>query len=484
MNTLSCRTMLFIVSCLAFLSEASYARTYYFFPPEEDFNELFQAELIFPPDVSTPVIFMLTRKQKPDNLESTITFLRKNARYWIIPDQNNPINVYISGRKLTTLEFDTVPNTLIEWDGERDRQRVLLYKALQEKRDFLRYYAQQIDNEISAYMKNHYHEDYNKLLDLHTRFDKGLITIEELIASIIELALKYSIDLDMFPQVAAYYKTVIKTSPLQPHKYSQTLLMSEKEKLNSALIDMRAQFSTEEMEFLLDHVVQGHLGLSQYRHFMDLMKKYNLDISQLYPAYAGNILKLAWRAEFKTDAFQHQIESIVMSVNNYIAPKEEDDIIDRWIRFNELFMQFTNGPVTVEEYKYIGQIQPPAYTGTLPEYKKSLLKKLNDIWSDTVQKKTAETLQAFYKYVTIYQDDFAKIKESLQDNDSTVIILIGDPYDIEAYYFWFAGARNGAVIRITPTPIIKDLSNERYFELMRGKKSHFEKLLEGIGETE
>lgn len=470
-------TILFAVSAV----EAHY---YYFFPPEDEYADIFEPSLIRPPSQSYPLIFILTRHNAADNTESAITFLRKNKEYWTIPESNEEARSFITGRFIEGMSLRTsshsIPVQYIEWDQEAVNKRTVLFQAFNEKREYLRFHAARLDAILSRWMMQHYPPDYNNLQKLIRQFSIGNITIETFIEKLSELAQNNNIDIEQYPAIAACTKTLIHNPDISLH-YSTAQLTAEKNDFNTELLTMHDALSPEQMQLIIDHIIQGHLSLEQYKQFVDMMHAANIE---RYPVYSSHLCRLAWRSKMHTIQFQEELDSMVAALYLATHPGSELDEIKQWISFSDMLLKFTNGTITLSEYKFLGQMTTPSYSGDIPEHKKILLNELDAFWDDTLQKKLSEALQSFFKYVSLYRAEFTPIKEAAYDQKANVIFLIGDKYDEAAFFFWFALGPTGAVVRINPHTVVTDTDNERYFELMRGHKSHFEKLLEGIGDTQ
>ena len=152
-----------------------------------------------------------------------------------------------------------------------------------------------------------------------------------------------------------------------------------------------------------------------------------------------------------------------------------------WIVFVDTLSKFIGAEITYSDYKILSKPLLSFGGRDSQEKNRIVLDKISVVWTDFEQKKLSDALDVFNKYVNFSETDESNLKKVVAKDQSNMIILVGEEADVQPWLYWFSKDPVGVLLKVVP--IEPDEGGEnRYFELMRGEKSHFEKLLNGIGD--
>lgn len=459
----------------------------YIIPQEGRYTNLFDFDIAVPARAEKPVVFLVDTA-KPDRLTAVINHLRTYGHLWVALSTSVPATHLICSS-----EANGVPAIFDSWDiarhvikasGRQSAGLADLYQSLQLKKDFLRAPLEQLDAVVSAWEKEEYSYHYLQFTDLLAETRRGEVPVERYLYSLFQLMDEYEVPTEPYPILTLYrtaYLTDYSQKGVAPYVFEQ--IQRQQETFHTRLTRLSVQLSPADVDFLLETVVETKMRFADYKRFMALMNTIGIDIKGEYPAFHFRIYTQAWHDKLKTTQVQDEIRRATAALKDTLAPPRERLLLVEWNTYRKALKRFVDGYVTLEEYRIINQSPRFTRQGPLDDVTKRVIRDIEPIWTDTVQKKVSEAVRTFFSYTRLYEDDFKSLNRAVNDTSADTVFVIVQPQEVAAWRFWFSTEPTGGIIRIKIKPDQPEGDNN-YFKLMRGERSPFEKLLEGFGGTQ
>ncbi len=458
---------------------------YYVFPPKDDYENSFLPFILNPPQKDQPIIFYILKNDETENYINSATTIIKNGSKWFSSQFNSQEKFFITGIKYNDnnnfAESWEMPSYFIKWDQTKLQEKENLFRSLKLKKDFLSLPSSQLNRIISSEISKIYSDEYIRFDNAYRKFLYSQIPVEEFSSFLIYELDKNGIADDRFPNIAAFRKTAMENEGA-PIIYNELISKNQKEKFNSDIVKWSPQLDFEESQFLLNNIIQNKISLETYYNLLKLMDKIKVNYKNEYPEYFKYIFSLAWQNEFRKPSVQNELKCAINAVYAKLSPIDKNPVLEKIIKFNDSLFTFVTSEITYEEYKSLleGLVLNPETATDEPT--KKIITRIKGIWTEFTQKKLNESLDIYLNYNNLFKNDFNIISDKLNSNSSNLILIMGEDKEIPPFLFWFSHHYMGPFIKISSfnRQTNDNLGTERYFELMKGERSHFEKMLEGV----
>lgn len=451
---------------------------FYFFPDKNDYKEVFVPRLLALPSESYPVVFILPKKSK--NIDSIIPFLVSHGSKWVLPLSESKEKFFLAGRGIDDFVYSgDLAKHFYFFDKEKTGEFKQLFISLKIKKSNLNGSVYSLNKILSLWKKNDSSEIFFKFDKLISDFHSSKLSLEQFMGEFFPIMDELKINIGVYPKLMFYRDRFlkkdgkIKTPDITKVKYEQELF-------NSEITDLSSKLDIDDIQFFSKNVISNNLNLFSYQKFMLLMAKLGIPVKAKYPEYLRYLYYSAWREEMKKESFFGEINDAIRKVRVELL-SHEDTLVRDWIVFVDTLSKFIGAEITYSDYKILSK--PVLSFGSRDSQEKNrvVLDKISAVWTDFEQKKLSDALDVFNKYVNFSGTDESNLKKAIAKDQSNMIILVGEEADVQPWLYWFSKDPVGALLKVVP--IEPDEEGEtRYFELMRGEKSHFEKLLNGIGD--
>jgi|GEM_PF-3019448 len=459
---------------------------YYIYPAKDDYENSFSLFVLNPPLQSQPVVFYVLKNVESDSYINSATSIIKNGNKWLSGDFQSQPKFFITGIRFAknanfTDSWD-IPSYFIQWDNNKLMEKDALFRSLKLKKDFLSLPSSQLNRIITRAIPDFYSDDFVKFDIVHRKFQYSQIPVEEFLAVLLYELEKNEISMDSYPNIMTFKKLALENDGA-PITFNDLISKNQKEKFNSDIVNWSAKLNFDEAQFILNEIIQNKINLANYYKLVKLMDKIQADYKNQYPEYFKYLYTLAWRREFRKPIIQEELSDAINSVYAKLS-SNEDITMRKIILFNDALFKFAYGEITLADYKILGEGLNPDPAKTDNDRTKQIINRIRSIWTEFNQDKLKESLQVFYRYINLFKNDLNIIYDKLSADSSNIIIIIGEDKEIAPFLFWFSQYNTGPFIKTVPINknVTDNLGTERYFELMKGERSHFEKMLEGISD--
>ncbi len=466
--------ILFFLSFFLF-AKIGYSVDFCFLPDKNEYEDLFIPRLLVYPTKSYPVIFILSKKSK--NIDSIVSFLVSRTPQWVFPSTESKAKHFLSGRGDDDFAYmGDLPKYFYSFDKDRTSEFKQLFISLKIKKSKLNGAVYSLNKILSRWKKDNRSDTFWEFDKLVSDFHSSKVSPERFLYMFLPIMDKLKITTTAYSKLTffkdSFLEKNVKIQMPDPVKVKQ-----ERERFNSEITGLVSKLDSDDMLFFSKNVIPNNLDLLSYQKFMLLMAKLGISVKNEYPEYLRYLYYCAWRKEMKKESFFVEINDAINKVRLKLS-SDENPLISDWIVFVDTLSKFLSSEITYSDYKTL--------TRTVLSFKsqgedRSVLDKISVVWTDFERKKLSDALRVFDKYVNFSYADESNLKESIEKNDSNAVILVGDEIDVQPWLYWFSKKTSGAVFKMMPIEQ-EDEGETRYFELMRGEKSQFEKLLNGMGD--
>lgn len=459
---------------------------WYSFENNSEYEKIFAPRLIKKAEKPKPVVLFV--KKNDDNFDdvmSVLNYLCGNGSIFTCPAVSNPVFCFfgkISKEQKIYFEAQDAQKLFVSWDDLKIKETKKLYKSYHLKLEFLRSTVIKLDKILSSWKEKNLPARYLDYTDLKNSAGAGELSYADFLKRLFRLMDKLSVALDDYPQLYSYNEFVLKK--IDTLIYPQDQVMNERDMFHNELTKKSGEISSDEISFLLETVIENRMTMASFKDFMDLMRKIKMNFPKNYPAYYGSLYLKAWYNHLRSEQTQNEISACVMAVYNKVNPEKKFLLIEKWIEYKDALLDLLDGKISYDEYHLLKSRLRVYKIGAIQEHEKQVLREIRSVWNDTIQDQIDEVLRGFYNYVIYYENLFKQYEKLLNKEKIDIVAVIIDDYDLPAMYFWFSSIKTGSIIEISEPVKEDEPAANNYFKLMRGERSPFEKLLEGIGDEQ
>ena len=475
---------LWLLLCLP-ANEVFAEKFWYSFDHSSDHKKVFTPTMLEKPENSKPAVLLIRKNDDAfDDVMPVLHYLRKNSSMFTCPVVPQPIVSYSIFGKIPEprkkyFQSWEAQKLFYSWDESQHRKTKNLHKAYFYKLDFLKASAFRLDKILTDWQEKVLPVDYLSFKDLKQSVERSELSYREFLKRLFALMDKLSLKLDEYPQLYSFNELVLKNT-VNP-SYPDDQVSGERDLFNDELSKKSNLISNLEINFLLETVIDKQISMASFKHLMELMEKLQIDFINNYPAYYNFLYRKAWYYHLRSEQAQTEISSCMRSVYDKVKPDKNFLLIEKWVDFKNALLNLTQGKISYDEYQLLKLRLRVYKQGAVEEQEKQVLREIRAIWNDTIQDQIHEVLRDYYNYAICYENMFEQYKSLLKQKKTDIVMVLTDYYDLPAMFFWFSSIKTGAVIELVE-PEKEQEPDNNYFKLMRGERSPFEKLLEGIGE--
>jgi len=458
---------------------------WYSFEDTSGYKKVFTPTMLENPKTSKPVVLLVRKNDEAfDNVMPVLHYLRKNGAMFSCPVIPQPIISYslfgkVPEQQKKMFQSWDARKMFFSWDESQHRETRDLHKAYLYKLDFIKAAAFKLDKILTGWEEKVLPVDYLRVKDLQRSVDQAELPYRAFLKRLFALMDKLSLKLDDYPQLYSFNELILKKN--NNPSYPDDQISGERDLFNSELTKKSALISNREISFLLETVIDNQISMASFKHFMELMKKLKIDFIKNYPAYYNSLYRKAWYHNLRSEQMQTEISSCMKMLYDKVKTDKKFALIQKWVDYKNALLNLTRGKISYDEYQLLKLRLRVYKAGAIEEHEKQVLREIRAVWNDTIQDQIHEVLRDYYNYVISYENMFEQYKSLLNENKTDIVMVLADYYDLPAMFFWFSSIETGAVIELDE-PEKEQESDNNYFKLMRGERSPFEKLLEGIGE--
>ena len=457
----------------------------YSFENSAEQKKVFYPTLLKKPQTAKPAVLLVKKDDGNFNeVMPVLHYLRKNGSEFTCPVLPQPIITYSLFGKIPNIQKQSFESwdalkLFFSWGDSQHTKAKDLYKAFFYKLDFLKSTSLRLDRILADWQEKQLSSDYLTYRDLKRSVDSAQVSYMDFLKRLFALMTKLDIPLDKYPQLYSYNELVLKKAG--SFDYPEEQVSNERDLFNNELTGKSSLISNDEINFLLSTVIENQISMASFKHFMELMKKVEIDFTKNYPAYYSSLYLKAWYHNLRSEQAQAEISSCMNAINDKVNDTEKFILIQKWIDYKDALLNLTQGKLSYNEYHLL-KSRPRVYkSGAKEEHEKQVLREIRAVWNDTIQDQIFEILRDYHNYVICYESMFEEYKAMILKNSTDIVMVLIDDYDLPAMYFWFSSIKTGSIIELAE-PVKEPESDNNYFKLMRGERSPFEKLLEGIGD--
>ncbi|MDX9701484.1 MAG: hypothetical protein RBU23_00420 [Candidatus Auribacterota bacterium] len=454
-----------------------------YIPPQEDrHTALFDFEAVIQPQSPAPLVFLIDDCAPSARIASAVNHLRTYIHLWA-PDSSYRYGRHILYTRESSPDYQSwdIERYAVAWSDSQDNALEELYQSLQLKKDFIKAPVTELDAILSNWAKNEYSYNYDRFLRLMQKARQASIPSEQFLFALFALMDTAQLPPDPYPILNIYRKAYLQTyitNGTAPYSFER--IEREQDAFHARLMELSAKLNHEDIDFLLEAVVARRMVFADYKRFMKLMDSVGIDCIDEYPAFHFRLYTTAWHDKLKAPQVQAELRQAIEELQKSFQPAYKRILPENWNEYKETLMRFVHGSITIDQYRLINMTPRFIQSGPMDETTKDVMARITKLWTDPVQKKVAEAVRTFFRYIQLYEDQFNAIRKTMEDTGADVVFITANSKDLPAWIFWFSSIETGGVIYVNPK-IPKPEGDNNYFRLMRGERSPFEKLLEEFG---
>lgn len=467
----------------------------YFYPENHMYSDKFLPKILSNSYSSYPLFFLIGADIPYSSLEITFFTLQTNAGQWALPHRLPPANSQ-SLLVITSSDKDSVFRTTqswnsplhkIQWDSETIKKCDTAYQLFQHKKSSLFSFSSSLKKLLHDYQQEYFSPRLIEMQRLAEKLYQPTDTLEETLSEFFIAADQIGRHaLKNYPHLLRYRTEVYDNDSIKSLQFSDEDSEYQKEQFNNELINKTNLMDIDDSRFFIENIYSDNITLETYSAMKKILSRLTLDFTDKYPSYNRSLFLLAWERECRTPVFCNELAEAFSRMETILMPSSQNHFFNECRQLNQSILNLLNDTLSYHDYiqlQSVGKILETRSESLSPEERK-LFHNLQGILTERTLTQFAETLNAFSDFVSFYEADASQINTMHIEQSIAYIYLFTHKKDSAAWHFWFSSFEYGSVLAIEPIKS-KNKEENKYFELMRGHRSSFEKLLEGIkGDTQ
>ncbi|MCB1194837.1 hypothetical protein KDK77_01510 [bacterium] len=462
----------------------------YFYPENHLYSEKYLPKTLSNSYSSYPLFFLIVADIPYNSVETTFFSLQTNAGRWALPhtfspDKSQSLLVITNSDKdglfKITQSWDKLLHE-IQWDSETIKKCDTAYQIFLQKKSSLYSFSSSLKKLLYDYQQEYCSPRLIEIQRLSEKLYQPADALEDTLSEFFILADQIApLALNDYPHLLRYRTAVCDNDSMKSLRFSDEDIEYQKEQFNNELINTTHLMTIDDSRFFIENIYADNITLETYNAMQKILVRLTIDFTGKYPSYNRFLYLLAWSRECRTPVFCKELADAFSTMENLLMPSSQNRFFNECRQLNQSVLNLLDDTLSYRDYvqlRSVGKILENRSESLSAEERK-LFHNLQEILTERTLIQFAETLNAFSDFVSFYKTDALHINTMQIEQSIAYIYLFTHTKDIAAWHFWFSSFDYGSVLAIEPfNPKNKEENN--YFELMRGHRSSFEKLLEGI----